>query len=341
MKLVDTKNSVGHMLCHDLTQIIRGVSKGARFRKGHIVQPDDIPVLLSMGKEHLYVWENDDSMLHENEAAEVLRDLCLNEFMHASEAVEGKIEIIADADGLFLVDNHRLKAVNSLPEMMIATRTSDFPVKGGDVLAGTRVIPLLIEKEKMDRAKNAAGNKPLFQLHPIKQKKYGLITTGNEIYEGRIEDTFGAVIQSKLDGYGCEMVAQTILPDDHERITAAIQEMLNEGAEMVFCTGGMSVDPDDRTPLAIKNTGARIVTYGAPVLPGAMFLLAYTDDGRPICGLPGCVMYSKRTVFDLILPKLLADVPVTGEWIAGLGNGGLCLNCEVCTFPNCMFGKGM
>lgn len=340
MRLVHTQDAVGQMLCHDLTQIIRGVSKEARFRKGHIVQPEDIPVLLSMGKDNLYIWEQDETMLHENEAAEILRDLCIGEYMHATQPVEGKIELRADVDGLFAVDTKRLKAVNALGEMMIATRVSGFPVKKGDTLAGTRVIPLTIEKEKMKKAQQVAGSKPLLSLHPLKQKKYGLVTTGNEIYHGRIQDASAPVMQAKLSEYGCELKTHAVLPDEPVRITETILSMVEDGCEMVFCTGGMSVDPDDRTPLAIKNTGAEIITYGAPVLPGAMFLLAYTKEGVPICGLPGCVMYSKRTIFDLVLPKLLADVRVTPDWLAGLGNGGLCLNCDVCTFPNCMFGKG-
>lgn len=261
--------------------------------------------------------------------------------MHASPAKEGKIELIADVDGLLLVDLEHLRAVNSLGEMMIATRSSGFVVKKGDKLCGTRIIPLVIEKEKMEAAKQAAGDKPLLQLYPLKAKRYGVVTTGNEVYYGRIQDTFTPVIQEKLAEYGCEMVAHEVLNDDHEKITAAIQKMLAEGCEMVFCTGGMSVDPDDKTPLAIKNTGASIVSYGAPVLPGAMFLMAYAQDGRPICGLPGCVMYANRTIFDLVLPYLLADVPVTADYLAGLGNGGLCLNCKVCHFPNCGFGKGV
>ncbi len=167
------------------------------------------------------------------------------------------------------------------------------------------------------------------------------MTTGSEIAKGLIEDTFTDVIVEKLQEYGCEMTAHACPGDDPEAITAAIQAMLAQGCEMIFCTGGMSVDPDDRTPLAIRNTGAAIVSYGAPVLPGAMFLASYMPDGRPVCGLPGCVMYAKRTIFDLVLPRLLADVPVTADWLSGLGNGGLCLNCPVCHFPNCGFGKGV
>lgn len=339
MQLVKTEDAVGMVLCHDITQIIKGVTKDAVFRKGHIIQPEDIPVLLSVGKDNIYVWENDDSMLHEDEAAEILRDMCMNEGMSASKPKEGKIELTAERDGLFLIDRERLRAVNSFGRMMIATRPGGVAVKAGDKLCGTRIIPLVIEKEAMAQAKAVAGDVPLLRLAEIKPKRFGLVTTGNEVYYGRIEDTFTPVIVEKLAQFGCEMAAHEVSNDDHEKITGIINKMLADGVDMVLCTGGMSVDPDDKTPLAIKNTGANIVSYGAPVLPGAMFLLAYTADGRPICGLPGCVMYAKRTIFDIVLPYLLADEPVTADMLAGLGNGGLCLNCNVCHFPNCGFGR--
>ena len=339
MQLVKTEDAVGMVLCHDITQIIKGVTKDAVFRKGHIIQPEDIPVLLSVGKDNIYVWENDDSMLHEDEAAEILRDMCMNDGMSASKPKEGKIELTAERDGLFLVDRERLRAVNSFGRMMIATRPGGVAVKAGDKLCGTRIIPPVIEKEAMAQAKAVAGDAPLLRLAEIKPKRFGLVTTGNEVYYGRIEDTFTPVIVEKLAQFGCEMAAHEVSNDDHEKITGIINKMLADGVDMVLCTGGMSVDPDDKTPLAIKNTGANIVSYGAPVLPGAMFLLAYTADGRPICGLPGCVMYAKRTIFDIVLPYLLADEPVTADMLAGLGNGGLCLNCNVCHFPNCGFGR--
>lgn len=340
MKLVKTEDAVGQVLCHDITQIIRGVSKGPVFRKGHIVAPQDVPVLLSVGKEHLYIWEHSGDMLHEDEAADILRRICQGPNMHATAPKEGKIELIADADGLFLADAGALRAVNALGEMMIATRSPGFVVRRGDKLCGTRVIPLVIEREKMDRALSVAGPAPLLEVRPLKPKRYGLVTTGSEVYHGRIRDTFTPVIREKLAEYGCESLFHQVLDDDPQAITAAIQAMLDGGAELVLCTGGMSVDPDDRTPLAIRNTGAEIVSYGAPVLPGAMFLLAYAPGGRPVCGLPGCVMYARRTIFDLVLPYLLADVPVTADFLAGLGRGGLCLDCPECRFPNCGFGKG-
>jgi hypothetical protein len=342
MKLIRTEDAVGHVLCHDITQIIKGVTKDAVFRKGHIVREEDIPVLLSVGKEHLYVWENDENMLHENEAAEILYEICAGEHMHGSDIKEGKIELIADVDGVLKIDREHLVAVNSLGEMMIASRHGDFPVKAGDKLAGTRVIPLVIEKVKMEAARKAGGEHPIFQILPYQKKKYGIVTTGSEVFKGRIEDTFGPVIRQKLAEYPSEEIGQIYVDDEKDHILAAIMEHIENGAELVICTGGMSVDPDDRTPGAIMDTKARIITYGAPVLPGAMMLVSYYEkDGKkiPILGLPGCVMYAKRTVFDLMLPRIMADDEITPEDIANLGEGGLCLNCEVCTFPNCGFGK--
>jgi molybdenum cofactor synthesis domain-containing protein len=191
----------------------------------------------------------------------------------------------------------------------------------------------------MATAKNVAGHQPIFNIIPFKKKKVGLVTTGNEVFHGRIQDNFTPVIIEKLTEYDSVVERHVILNDDHEKITAAILEMLDAGMDMIVCTGGMSVDPDDKTPLAIKNTGADIISYGAPVLPGAMFLLAYAKDGRPVMGLPGCVMYAKRTIFDLVLPYIMADVPITKEHLSRYGEGGLCLECDVCSFPNCSFGK--
>lgn len=342
MKLIKTVDAVGSVLCHDLTQIIKGVTKDAVFRKGHIVRAEDIPVLLSIGKENLYVWEADENMLHENNAARILCDLCKNKNMQESPVKEGKIELSADCDGVFKVDSKRLKMVNGFGQMMIATRHGNTPVRQGDKLAGTRIIPLVIEKTKMQAVQQMCGDTPLLQLLPYKLKKAAVIATGSEVFTGRIKDTFTPVIEEKLAEYGVEVVHKQVLGDEPQAVTEAIKYAIEKkGAELVCCTGGMSVDPDDRTPLAIKNTGAEIISYGAPVLPGAMFMLAYYGSARvPVMGLPGCVMYAKRTIFDLVLPRMLACDPVTAEELAALGEGGLCLNCPVCTYPACGFGKG-
>ena len=342
MKEIKTENAVGYVLCHDITQIIKDEKKGVLFKKGHIIKEEDIPLLLSVGKEHLYVWEKQEGILHENEAAEILYRICADSHMHGSDIKEGKIELIADCDGLLKIRRDALVAVNSLGEMMIASRHGDFPVKKGDKIAGTRIIPLVIEKEKMDRAVEAAGNEPVFSLLPFHIKKAAIVTTGSEVQKGLIKDTFTPVLKEKLFEYNVQMIGQTLPGDDRQTITSDILHLIEEGADLILCSGGMSVDPDDRTPGAIKDTGADIVTYGAPVLPGAMLLLAYYHkDGKtiPVIGLPGCVMYARRTVFDLILPRIMADDPVCAEEICAYGEGGLCLNCDVCTFPVCGFGK--
>lgn len=340
MKLIRTEDAVGQVLCHDLTQIIKGVSKGPRFRKGHIVAEEDIPVLLSMGKDQLYVWEKDDTVYHENAAAEILCQVSMGENMTPSEVKEGKIELTAACDGLFTVDVERLDAVNEIDQIMIATRHTNTPVKKGDKLLGTRVIPLVIKKEKMELVRKTAGEKPLCRLLPYRMKKAGIVTTGNEVFYGRIQDTFTPVVKNKLEQYGIQAEDHLTVGDEKEKITAAIRELKARGCELIIATGGMSVDPDDQTPGAIKESGAEVVTYGAPVLPGAMFCLAYFSDGTPVMGLPGCVMYAKTTIFDLVLPRIAAGVRISRKDITRLGNGGLCLGCEDCRWPDCGFGTG-
>ena len=339
MKLIDTRDAVGHVLCHDLTQIVPGVTKDARFRKGHIVAPEDIPVLLSMGKEHLYVWERTPGMLHEDEAADRLRALCQGANMHATEPKEGKIELIADRAGLFQVDVERLNAVNDVEELMIATRHTGAAVRPGDKLAGMRVIPLTVREEVLAEAERRAGPEPLLSLTPWKLKTCGLIVTGSEVAGGLVQDAFSPVVEGKLAEYGIAVTERCLPGDDRGAIAAAALDFHQKGVDLVLCTGGMSVDPDDRTPGAIRDTGAEIVSYGAPVLPGAMLLLGYFPDGVPILGLPGCVMYAGATVFDLILPRIAAGVRIARSELKAMGHGGLCLGCPQCHYPACPFGK--
>ena len=340
MKLIRTEDAVGQVLCHDVTQIIVGVSKGPVFRKGHIITEADIPTLLSIGKDHVYIWENDGRMLHENDAAEILCAMCRGDNIRRGAVSEGKIELFAECDGVFRVDREKLLTVNRFGQMMIATRHGGFPVKQGDKLAGTRIIPLVIEREKMERVRELCGDGPILSVAPYRTHNVGIVTTGNEVFHGRIQDTFTPVVKSKIEAYGSNVTGHEITDDDPGHIESAIRKLLDAGCDMILCTGGMSVDPDDRTPLAIRNVCGDVVTYGAPVLPGAMFLLAwYGKNHIPVMGLPGCVMYAKRTIFDIVLPRLLTGEMLQREDFDRLGEGGLCLNCETCVFPNCGFGK--
>lgn len=329
MKQIKTVDAVGHVLCHDMTQIIKDEYKGPRFKKGHVVTESDIPILLAMGKENLFVWELEPGMLHENDAAARLAALCLSDGMRAGPVREGKIELFAETDGLFTVASDKLNQINRIDELIVSTRHGQTAVKKGDLLCGTRVVPLVIAEEKICQAEQTAGGAPILSILPYVLKTAGVITTGSEVFSGRIQDAFTPVIERKLAEFGIAMPEHAVVDDGTENILSAITEMRQKGVDLILCTGGMSVDPDDNTPGAIKASGADIVTYGAPVLPGAMFLVGYYADGTPVLGLPGCVMYAAATIFDLALPRFSAGIKMTKTDFVQMGEGGLCLKCDI------------
>ena len=339
MKQIRIEDSVGCILSHDVTKIVPGEFKGRLFKKGHVIREEDIPKLLDIGKEHIYVWEPKKGQLHENDAAIRVKDLVLGQGCYISEEIkEGKIDFFANTQGIVKINKDLLLKLNLLGEIIVSTIHNNTPVKKGEKIGATRVIPLIIDEKKILEAEKIIKEK-IISVEEIKPKKAVLITTGNEVYKGRIKDAFLPVMKEKLEYYGSEIVKQIILPDNKEMITENILKAIEEDkVDMIICTGGMSVDPDYVTPSAIKDCNGEIVTYGAPVLPGAMFLLAYYKN-IPILGVPSCAMYSKRTIFDLVLPRILADEKLSFEDIARFGNGGMCLNCEICSFPHCSFGK--
>ena len=295
-----------------------------------------------MGKEHLYVWEMTPGMLHEDEGAERLLALCANEHMERSGVKEGKIELKAACDGLFRVRSEALRAVNAIDELMIATRKGGTAVKKGDKLAGMRVIPLIIAEEKLDAAKAAAGEEPLLELRPWVRKTAAIVATGSEVKKGLIQDTFTPVVRDKLATYGIETISVTYSGDGVENVASAVREARGTGADVILCTGGMSVDPDDNTPGGIQASGAknrRLRCPGAARRHVPAGLCAHGTRPRPVLGLPGCVMYYKASIFELVVPRLLAGLEVTAEDIAGMGHGGFCSGCGECRYPICPFGK--
>ena len=338
MKQVNVQDAVGTVLAHDLTQIIPGEYKGPKFRKGHEITEDDIPVLLSMGKKHLFVLEKDDTDVHENEAAYRIASKAAGENISLSEPSEGKIELRAEVDGLLRIDRERLYKLVAQDEIMFATIHDNVVVRKGQKLAGTRIIPLFVAVAVMQKAEEILADGPLVSIAPLKNMKVGIVTTGSEVYSGLIEDAFGPVLVKKFGALGSTVVKQLFADDDEDMIADCIRQLVDEGMDIIGITGGMSVDPDDRTPSGIRKAGGEVISYGAPVLPGAMFMLSYIGD-VPVVGLPGCVMYSRTSIFDLIVPRLLAGERVSKADINRLAVGGLCLNCETCTYPVCGFGK--
>jgi hypothetical protein len=338
MRIVKTEDAVGLAICHDIAKIIPGEFKGNLFRRGHIVTENDIPELLKVGKEHLYVWdEADGDMVHEDDAAVFLAELLGGEHMNRSGINQGRIDFTAAVKGMFLSDTELLYRLNSIPEVAIAARHHLTAIREGDTLFATRVIPLAVKKNVLDAAAETAEGRTVFQVKPYAHKKVAVVTTGSEVYKGLTPDGFAPVLKRILADFDTEEIGRAVVPDVPETTTKAILRFAEEGADVILVTGGMSVDPDDRTPLAIKNTGAAIVTHGTPVLPGSMFMLAYLGE-KVVIGVPGGVLFSKRTAFDLILPRVMADIKMTADDFARLGNGGFCFNCGTCIFPNCGFG---
>ncbi len=338
MRSVPVEKAVGFALCHDITEIVVNGNKGAIFRKGHIITEEDIPTLLRVGKENIYAYETIPGVLHENEAATRLAFALCGKNIHFSDICEGRVNFLASCDGLLSIDTQQLLEVNCLNEIAVATLHTLQEVKKGQPIGGTRIIPLLIEEEKITHLESLTST-PTLQVLPFKKPTVGIVTTGSEIYHGRIKDSFGPILQKKFKHFNATFLGQEFTSDDVELTKNAILQFKEQGADIITVTGGMSVDPDDKTPMSIRQTGANITTYGAPVFPGAMFLHATLGTSH-ILGLPGCVMYHKASIFDIIVPRLLAGLDITHKDIAMLGHGGFCSSCTHCQYPLCAFGKG-
>jgi molybdenum cofactor synthesis domain-containing protein len=338
MKKVPTETAVGLVLCQDITKIIPGEFKGPAFKKGHIISEADVPELLKLGKDHVFVWEQQIGMLHENEAAERLAQAVSGPNIVFSEVSEGKVNLLASVVGLLKVNKSLLEKVNSHDQVVLATRHNNVMVQSGQILAGTRVIPLMIEEEKIASIEELCEMRYVLEVKPLRCFKVGVVVTGTEVYLGRITDAFSPVLKAKFADLGSLVVDLVYVPDDMEQISKTIKAYLARGVDMIAVSGGMSVDPDDLTPGAIKASGAEIIGYGAPVLPGSMLLVGYFGS-IPIVGMPGCVMYNKATALDLLLPRILAGERITKQDMVSLGLGGLCLNCPECGYPVCPFGK--
>ncbi|EGO2825469.1 molybdopterin-binding protein [Enterococcus faecalis] len=321
MKTIRTEEAVGLPLSHDITRIDYGKTKEVCFKKGHIVVQEDIPILLSLGKKHLFV-SLDPAEIHEEEATTFLYNLLTDDSCQPSEVHEGKIVAKASTRGLLKVNREKLIALNEIEGLALSTKVTNIEVQKDEKVAAFRVIPLTISKSQLEKARQLSTSEPLISVKPFKKIRVGIVTTGSEVYTGLVEDAFYPVLKAKFSAYPLvTIVKQEIVDDQPQKITVAIKKMLAQGVDLIVCTGGMSVDPDDLTPLAIKQTGAEIVTHGTPVLPGSMFLLAYKGE-QTIIGLPGGVLFSEKTVFDLLLPRLMAKEVIKKSEIIDLSYGG-------------------
>jgi molybdenum cofactor synthesis domain-containing protein len=378
-KKLAVAEAVGTVLAHDITEIRPGEFKGRAFKKGHIIREEDVCHLQRLGKENLFVLNIAEDEMHEDEAAYVLANALMGEGVKIKgEPKEGKINIVAETDGLLKINRDALLAFNMLGDVMCATIHSNTVVKKGQTVAGTRAIPLVVKKTTVEEAvricerarKNGSPEVQkagILEIKEIRKPKAGVVITGNEVYYGKIKDAFAPIIKSKIEAIGGELVGTYYAPDDESFIEARLRELINAGADLLITTGGMSVDPDDVTRFAIRSLGVTDITYGSAVLPGAMFLVGYVKKVQsskfkvqsqetvtqnnniehgtlnleliPILGIPACGMYAKTTIFDLLLPRILAGEIIGRRELAELGHGGLCMKCETCNYPICPFGK--
>ncbi len=363
---IPVDDAVGTILAHDITEITPGAFKGPAFRKGHVIRQEDICHLRRLGKERLYVLHMAEDEMHEDEAADALAYALMGEGVRlGGEPKEGKINLVAGRAGLLKINKDALRRFNLLGDVICATLHDNTVVQEGQVVAGTRSIPLVVNRSVIARAVEIARNgqrqdggmQRVIEVREMRRPKAGVVITGNEIYTGRIEDAFGPIVRKKIAAYGGEISGIAYAPDDASFIAARLRELIDAGCDLLITTGGMSVDPDDVTRFAISTLGSDNLVYGSPVLPGSMVGVAYLERNRPaisgedgvqrtgeselipVLCVPACGIYSRTTVFDLLLPRVLAGDCITRDELAKLGHGGLCLQCDVCRYPLCPFGK--
>ncbi|MBQ3912531.1 MAG: molybdopterin-binding protein [Lachnospiraceae bacterium] len=337
MRKVRVEDAVGLTLCHDITKMVDGF-KGPAFKRGHVIREEDIEELLNIGKKTVFIWEENAGELHEEDCALRMAAMAPVEGAHYTAPSEGKVLLIADTDGMFRVDTELLNDINSIGDLTISTLPDHFPVKKGDRLASMRIVPLVTQEEQIIRAEKMCDGRKLLDLRTYHERRVGVIITGSEVYSGRIKDKFEPVVRAKLAKYPGEIVGVTICDDDLDMIVNEAKKHLDRGADFLIFTGGMSVDPDDITPTAIRQLGAGIITHGVPAQPGNMTLVAYLGD-IPVLGVPGAAISLPTTIFDVLLPQIYAGDRLTKQDLIRLGDGGLCRMCETCHFPTCTFGR--
>lgn len=340
MRKLRVQDAVGQTLCHDMTAILDTGFKGVKFSRGHVITEEDIPEFLNIGKEHIYVWEPEADEVHEDDAAKALTAVMCGENLDVTGPREGKMQISAACDGLYVLDRAALRKINSIPDYTVASLPAYYPVKKGQKISGARIVPLVTKRENVEKAVEAARDAyPVMRVAPYKKLKAGVVITGSEVYYGRIKDGFEPVMREKLESFGAEQLGYIKCPDDLGMIESAVRGFIEHGAQLVILTGGMSVDPDDLTPSAMRGVGARIVTQGFPMQPGNMLTIGYMGE-TALVGVPGASLHSRITSLDVFLPRIFAGIEISAGDIADFGDGGFCQGCKDCVWPRCYFGFG-
>jgi len=340
MKKIKVEDAVGMVLGHDVTQIIPGRFKGPRFKRGHLIREEDIPEFLNIGKEHVFVMELKPGIIHEDDAALRLGKAFSGKNIKITGPSEGKVTFHSRITGLLKINLPLLHRINLSGNIILSTLHRYTPCSPGMAVGATRIISLIAPEREIEKVENwCKKGGPVIEILPYRKLNIGVVVTGNEFFKGRTEDRFDDRVGEKIIGLGSRVVKKMVIPDDIDRIAQALLEVQNDNVDLILVSGGLSVDPDDVTRAGIKKAGAKIIFYGTPVLPGAMFLYGMLG-GKPVMGLPACVFHHNATLFDIIFPRILVGEVLNRREISLLGHGGFCHNCDPCHFPVCPFGKG-
>jgi len=337
VKKIEVEKAVGMTLCHDITAMKDGF-KGAMFKRGHVIREEDVPQLLDLGKKHIFIWEENAGEIHEEDCALRFAAMAQVEGAHYEGPSEGKVVLKADVRGMFRVDVKLQEQINAIGDITVSSLPDHYPVEAGDRIASMRIVPLVTQEEQIIAAEKMCEGRKLFELLPYKEKKVGVMITGSEVYSGRIQDKFEPVIRRKLENFPAEILGVTICDDDLDMIMDAARGYMDQGAELLVFTGGMSVDPDDLTPTAIRSLAEEVITQGVPSQPGNMTTVAYNGP-VVLCGVPGAAISQPTTVLDVLLPQIFTGEKFNKDDFINLGDGGLCQQCRPCHFPNCTFGR--
>jgi hypothetical protein len=340
VRKIRIEDAVGMVLGHDVTQIIPGKYRGPRFKRGHKIKKEDIPEFLKIGKEHIYVMVIKPGIIHEDEAALRLGRAFAGRNIDISGPSEGKVAFHSMMNGVLKINVPLLHRINLSRNVILSTIHRYTPCSPRMAVGATRIISLMAPEKQIKSVENwCQKDGPVIEILPYRKWNIGVVVTGSEFFKGRTKDRFDDRVGKTINKFGSRVVKKFVVPDEIDHISRALLNLQEDSVDLILVTGGLSVDPDDVTRAGIRKAGTKLIFYGTPILPGAMFLYGMLGE-IPVLGLPACVFHPNATLFDIIFPRILAGEVLNRKEISLLGHGGFCRNCEKCRFPLCPFGKG-
>lgn len=317
----------GRIACHD----VRDEQGKLAVRKGQTLDAEAARRLLALAWPELHVLELEPGDLHEEPAGARLSQAAAGEGVEVKGYSGGQWTLAAARRGLLRVRTAALHEVNAHAGMAVFTAWDLQPVEPGEVIARAKVTPLAIPEAAVKQAEASAwGVGGLVAVKPFAPRAIGAAT--RESLDERQRARFEASLREKVDWFGSRLLPIRYTGGEAGAVAADLQGLMAEGAEVLIVAGASALDPLDPVFLGIEAAGGHMVRHGVPAHPGSLLFLAHVGE-RPVVGMPTCGMFSQATTFDLVLPRLLADVPVDNAELAALGHGGLLSQDSAYRFP--------